>query len=149
VETHRVFIKMALRGVDVEDVLSRLSNADQRILFSMQSIQKPTDYEFKEFAQGLIKKIYKEHGALINLINSNFSRSILLERIKAIPVLDIEISADLKQMKDSSGINTITTYDQKLLWPCNCRVPQEYRNTTIRCPIHGENSGKIIENLFY
>lgn len=141
-------LKWLLRGVDVEDVLSRLDDADRRILIQMPVIQKPMDVTFNESARYLIERIYEEHGAFINLINSHFFKSIFLKRIKIKQALDIEVTADLKQMKYSSKTNSITTYNQKLLWPCNCKVPSKYRNTAIRCPIHSENSGEIIENAF-
>ncbi|MCS7113835.1 MAG: methyltransferase [Nitrososphaerota archaeon] len=115
----------------------------------MPTVQAPTDIEYYRIATEYVKEIYKRHKSLINFINNRFFRKLLFRGIKVYPILNVNISSDLRRIDFYyNEQHHIATIDQKLLWPCICRVPSEYRNTDIKCPIHSEKSGEIIQNAF-
>jgi len=140
-------IKLLFKGAELEEILSKLAHADKEILLHMADIQKPLDTEFDESARKIICHVYDDQGALIKIVNSRwFNR--YFKRIKTSSYLDIAVDDDLSEIKFYLNGCFLTENCTRLLWPCNCKVPDKYKNSSIPCPIHSREEGKRIQYAF-
>jgi len=141
--------KWFVKGIELEEILNRLDDADKRLLMQMPTVQEPTDVEYDRIAKNYIEEIYGKRKNFIRFMNWVFFKKYFLKRIKVNQGLNVDVSPDLKNVEFTyNNEHRIVTTNQKLLWPCNCGVPPEYKNTEIQCPIHSHKSGDAITNAF-